>query len=108
MAMKDSGIRPTAFNLKQGKIYYQNLQVLLASFGVDFSGWVGLDQTLHQDVNVTGAGITLPIPLSIDGTTSKPQLHLSAKPLKNIGNDIGNTLKNAPNIINNLHSLFGH
>ena len=108
MAMKDSGIRPTAFNLKQGKIYYQNLQVLLASFGVDFSGWMGLDQTLHQDVNVTGAGITLPIPLSIDGTTSKPQLHLSAKPLKNIGNDIGNTLKNAPNIINNLHSLFGH
>jgi hypothetical protein len=108
MAMKDSGIRPTAFNLKQGKIYYQNLQVLLVSFGMEFSGWVGLDQTLHQDVNVTGAGITLPIPLSIDGTTSKPQLHLSAKPLKNIGNDIGNTIKNAPNIISNLHNLFGH
>ena len=108
MVMKDSGIRPTAFNLKQGKIYYQNLQVLLVSFGMEFSGWVGLDQTLHQDVNITGAGITLPIPLSIDGTTSKPQLHLSAKPLKNIGNDIGNTLKNAPGIIHNLNNLFGH
>ncbi len=108
MVMKDSGIRPTTFDLKKGKIYYQNLQVLLVSFGMDFSGWVGLDQSLHQDVNITGAGITLPIPLSIDGTTSKPQLHLSAKPLKNIGNDLGNTLKNAPGIINNLHSLFGH
>ncbi len=108
MAMKDSGIRPTTFDLKQGKIYYQDLKVLLVSFGMDFSGWVGLDQSVHQDVNVTGAGITLPIPLSIDGTTSKPQLHLSAKPLKNIGHDLGNTLKNAPNIINNLHGLFGH
>ncbi len=108
MAMNDSGIRPTNFNLKQGKIYYQNLQLLLVSVGMTFSGWVGLDQTLHQDVSVSGAGITMPIPLSIDGTTSKPQLHLSAKPLKNIGNDIGNTLKKAPNILNNLHSLFGH
>jgi hypothetical protein len=108
MAMKDSGIRPTNFDLKQGKIYYQNLQLLLVSFGMTFSGWVGLDQSLHQDVSISGAGISLPIPLSIDGTTSKPQLHLSAKPLKNIGNDIGNTLKNAPNIINNLHGLFGH
>ncbi len=108
LAMKDSGIRPTMFDLKNGKIYYQNLQILLVSFGMDFSGWVGLDQTVHQDVNVTGAGITLPIPLSIDGTTSKPQLHLSAKPLKNIGHDLGNTLKNAPNIINNFRGLFGH
>ncbi len=108
MAMKDSGIRPTKFDLKAGKIYYQDLQVLLVSYGVDFSGWVGLDQTVHQNVNVTGQGITIPIPLSIDGTTSKPQLHLSAKPLKNIGHDLGNTLKNAPNIINNLHGLFGH
>ena len=108
LEMQDSGIRPTVFNLKDGKIYYQNLQVLLATFGMTFSGWVGLDQTLNQDVNVSGAGVTLPIPLTIDGTTSKPQFHLSAKPLKNIGKDIGNTLKNAPNIINNLHSLFGH
>lgn len=108
MALQDSGIRPTTFDLKQGKVYYQNLNVLLASFGVDFSGWVGLDQTLNQDVSVSGAGITLPIPLNIDGTTSKPHLHLSAKPLKNLGSDLGNTLKNAPTIINNLKGLFGH
>ncbi len=108
LALKDSGIRPTTFNLRNGKIYYQNLKLLLASFGMAFSGWVGLDQTLHQDVNVSGAGITVPVPLSIEGTTSKPKLHLSAKPLQNIGHDLGNTLKNAPTIINNLKGLFGH
>ncbi|MGC9260587.1 MAG: hypothetical protein ACP5I8_11010 [Phycisphaerae bacterium] len=108
LALKDSGIRPTTFNLRNGKIYYQNLKMLLASFGMAFSGWVGLDQTLHQDVNISGAGVTVPIPLSIDGTTSKPKLHLSAKPLKNLGSDLGNTIKNAPTIINNLKGLFGH
>ena len=101
MSVADSGIRPTNFKLVQGRIEYQHLKMVLTSFGLDLSGWVALDNTLHMDVEITGAGLSVPIPLAIDGTTSQPKLKLSAKPLK----QIGNTIKQLPNLLNNI---FGH
>ncbi|NNM84985.1 MAG: hypothetical protein HKL96_04400 [Phycisphaerales bacterium] len=103
MRVADSGIRPTNFKLVQGRIDYQHLKMVLTSFGLDLSGWVALDNTLHMDVAITGAGLSVPIPLAIDGTTSQPKLKLklSAKPLK----QIGNTVKQLPNLLNNI---FGH
>ena len=101
MSVADSGIRPTNFKLVQGRIEYQHLKMVLTSFGLDLSGWVALDNSLHMDVEITGAGLSVPIPLAIDGTTSQPKLKLSAKPLK----QIGNTIKQLPNLLNNI---FGH
>ena len=106
MKMADSGIRPTDFNLKQGKIYYQHMKMVLTSFGLDFSGWVGLNNQIDQDVSITGAGLTVPIPLAITGTTSSPQLKLSGKPLKNVGKNIGNVLKKSGGSL--IKNLFGN
>jgi hypothetical protein len=97
--LSDSGIRPTNFHLQAGKVYYKHMKVVLASMGMDFSGWVALDNTLDVDVSVTGGGLAVPLPLKITGTTSQPHLKLSGKPLKNIGKDIGNTLKNAGGLL---------
>ncbi len=97
--LSDSGIRPTNFHLQQGKVYYKHMKVVLVSMGVDFSGWVALNNTLDVDVSVTGGGLAVPLPLKITGTTSKPHLKLTGKPLKNIGKDIGNTIKNAGGLL---------
>ena len=106
MKMADSGIRPTEFHLKNGKVYYQHMKMVLTSFGLDFSGWVGLNNEVNQDVGITGAGLTVPIPLAITGTTQNPKLKLSGKPLQNIGKNLGNVIKKSGgNILNNL---FGH
>ncbi len=101
LQMRDSGIRKTSFHLAQGKLYYQNLNVLMASYGMDFSGWVAMNRQLNVQVGVSGQGLTLPIPLAISGTTDKPKVHLSGKPLKNIGR----TLKQLPNF---LGHILGH
>ncbi len=98
LRLVDSGIRPTRFDLVRGKIHYRNMQLVLASFGMNFSGWVALDRRLRMDVNVTGAGLTLPVPLAIGGTTTAPTLQLSGKPLRNIGRQL-------PNLLN---KIFGH
>lgn len=97
--LSDSGIRPTNFHLKAGKVYYKDMKVVLVSMGVDFSGWVALNNTLDVDVSVTGGGLAVPLPLKITGTTAKPHLKLTGKPLKNIGKDIGNTIKNAGGLL---------
>jgi hypothetical protein len=99
--LANSGISPTNFQLKHGKVHYQNMQVTLSTFGMELTGWVALDTTMHMDVSVMGGGITVPIPLAIDGTTSKPKVKLSGKPLKNIGN----TLQQVPNLLN---GILGH
>ena len=104
--LSDSGIRTTNFNLKNGKVFYQHMKMVLTSFGLDFSGWVGLDNQVNQDVSITGAGMTVPVPLAITGTTYRPRLKLSGKPLKNIGKDVGNVLKKTGG--NLLKNLFGH
>ncbi len=106
MKMADSGIRPTDFNLKQGKIYYQHMKMVLTSFGLDFSGWVGLDNQIDQDLSITGAGLSVPIPLAITGTTSSPKLKLSGKPLKNIGKNIGNVIKKSGGSL--IKNFFGN
>jgi hypothetical protein len=98
LRLVDSGIRPTKFDLTRGKIHYRNMQLVLTSFGMNFSGWVALDRRLRMDVSVTGAGLTLPVPLAIGGTTTAPKLHLSSRPLRNIGRGL-------PNLLN---KIFGH
>jgi hypothetical protein len=100
--LSDSGIRPTDFHLQGGKVYYQHMKVVLVSMGVDFSGWVALNNTLDVDVSATGGGLAVPLPLKITGTTAHPHLKLTGKPLKNIGKDIGNTLKHAGGLLKGL------
>ena len=101
ISIADSGIRPTQFVLKNGRVSYQNMQLVLASFGLDLSGWVGLDNQMNVDLNVTGGGLTLPIPLKLAGTTTAPKIKLTSHPLKSIGNGIKGQVKGI------LHGLFG-
>ncbi len=102
VAIADSGIRPTAFTLKAGRVSYQNMKLVLVSFGMDLSGWVGLNKQMNIDVNITGGGLTLPIPLKLTGSTSAPKMQLSSHPLKNIGNTIKTQI---PGL---LKGIFGH
>ncbi|HTV48476.1 MAG TPA: hypothetical protein VMG59_08525 [Phycisphaerae bacterium] len=96
--LSNSGISPTNFELKNGKVSYQNMQVTLSTFGLELTGWVALDDTMHMDVSATGVGIVLPIPLAIDGTTSQPKVKLSAQSLRK-------SIEQVPNILNNI---LGH
>ena len=98
----DSGIRPTQFTLKNGRVSYKNMKLVLASFGLDMGGWVSLDNQMNVDLNITGGGLTLPIPLKLAGSTSSPQIKLTSHPLKSIGKGIKGQVKGL------LHGLFGH
>ncbi|MGC8559194.1 MAG: hypothetical protein ACP5O1_00780 [Phycisphaerae bacterium] len=101
ISIADSGIRPTQFVLKNGRVSYNNMKLVLASFGLDLSGWVGLNNQMNVDMNITGGGLTLPIPLKLAGTTASPQIKLTSHPLKSIGKGIKGQVKGL------LHGLFG-
>ena len=101
ISIADSGIRPTQFVLKNGRVSYKDMKLVLASFGLDLSGWVGLNNQMNVDMNITGGGLTLPIPLKLAGTTASPQIKLTSHPLKSIGKGIKGQVKGL------LHGLFG-
>ncbi len=102
ISIADSGIRPTQFALKNGRVSYKNMKLVLSSFGLDMGGWVSLDNQMNVDLNITGGGLTLPIPLKLAGSTSSPQIKLTSHPLKSIGKGIKGQVKGL------LHGLFGH
>jgi len=97
----DSGIRPTDFVLKNGRVSYHDMKLVLASFGLDLSGWVSLANQMNVDLNITGGGLTLPIPLKLTGSTASPQVKLTSHPLKSIGKGIKGQVKGL------LHGIFG-
>lgn len=97
----DSGIRPTQFVLKNGRVSYKDMKMVLASFGLDLGGWVSLNNQMNVDLSITGGGLTLPIPLKLSGSTASPQIKLTSHPLKSIGKGIKGQVKGL------LHGLFG-
>ncbi len=101
VSIADSGIRPTAFVLKNGLVSYKNMMLVLASYGLDLSGWVSLDNQMDVDLSITGGGLTLPIPLKLVGSTGSPHIKLTSQPLKSIGKGIKGQVKNL------LHGFFG-
>lgn len=102
ISIADSGIRPTQFVLKSGRVSYEDMKLVLASFGLDMGGWVSLDNQMNVDLNITGGGLTLPIPLKLVGNISSPQIKLTSQPLKSIGKEIKGQVKGL------LNGFFGH
>ena len=78
----------TPFALANGKFTYQNLTLGTAKESIQFSGSVGLDQSLAMNVQINAAGLNIPIPVGITGTTTAPKLSIDTSNPQNLGNTI--------------------
>ncbi|MFC1766390.1 hypothetical protein ACFL6U_30470, partial [Planctomycetota bacterium] len=77
-------IRPTPFTVQNGKVHYENMQVDVGDNPINFSGTIGLDDTLDMTVILpyTWSGRTARvdqtsgdrIELPLTGTLSNPRL----------------------------------
>jgi|GEM_PF-2745585 len=85
MPVIEGDIRNITLVLKDGRVFYDNF-VLGADFGrMNFSGSVGLDQTLAMNVEVGTKSLNVPIPVGLGGTTAKPVATVSDRFTKDIG-----------------------
>lgn len=85
MPVIEGDIRNITIVLKDGRVFYDNF-ALGADFGrMNFSGSVGLDQTLAMNVEVGTKSLNVPIPIGLGGTTAKPVPTLSDRFTKDIG-----------------------
>jgi len=101
-AIKGGNIPDVTFALENGKVTYQDLRLGAPVANLTFSGSVGLDNSLAMNMQVGLAGVGVPVPIAIKGTTAHPQLTLSGKlPAINPEN-IGKSLQGAPKSLENL------
>jgi len=75
-------IQPTKFTVKDGIISYDNMQMDIGKYAVNFAGRIGLDKSMKMTVTVPYKDQRMPIPLK--GSVDKPELDL----------DLGSLLKN--------------
>ncbi len=86
-------IRDIRIVLANGKVSYENFRLGSSWGNLTFAGRVGLDQTLAMTVTVGTKGINLPIPIGLGGTTSSPKPEMSQDFLKDLGGNLGGTVK---------------
>ncbi len=91
--IRGGNIPNAPFALANGKVTYENLTLGTATQSIRFSGSVGLDQSLTMNVQVNAAGLNIPIPIGLSGTTANPKLSLA--PMGNTPQNLGNTLQGA-------------
>ncbi len=96
LAIRGGQIPETPFALANGKITYHDLTIHANAVDIVLGGAVGLDQTIAMNMSINTKAANIPIPVTLKGTTTQPQLTVSPDALKN-------TLQNvAPKALENL------
>ncbi len=104
-------IHPTDFTLKDGYLRYDDMQIDVDKYPVNFAGVIGLDKSLNMTVTLpyTSSGKTIRvgqqsvnrITLPIKGTLDKPELDLGKLLENTLQNELENQLRKG------LEDLFG-
>jgi hypothetical protein len=77
--MQEQRIDNVAFALANGRVSYKNFVMKAGTTSLAFSGQAGLDRSLDMNLNVTENRVNLDVPVTIQGTMSKPKINVSAQ-----------------------------
>ncbi len=96
-------IHPTKFILKDGVLSYDNMEMDIDKYPVNFAGSIGLDKSLHMTVTLpytlegktvrVGRQNTGRITLPLKGTVDKPQIDTSKLLEENLKQELPNLLQ---------------